>query len=55
MELIQTIQQVGFPIAVSIYLLVQTSKQLNSVTLALNKNTDVINDLKEIIKINFKQ
>ncbi len=49
-EIISLISNVGFPIAITIYLLLTRDKTIDANTMAINKLIDVVEDLKEKIK-----
>lgn len=50
-DLINFISSVGFPAVVALVLLFKTNKQMEVLASTIQQNTDVINDLKEIIKL----
>ena len=43
-ELVQLITNIGFPMAVSAYLLIRLEKQLNSLSSSINKLNTIISD-----------
>lgn len=45
MEILDIIKDIGFPIAIAVYLLVFQNKKIESLETALNNNTTVLNKL----------
>ena len=49
-EIISAISQVGFPIAISVYLLVRFEKKLETLTKSINELNNQIKDLTKTIE-----
>ncbi len=55
-ELMNTIANVGFPVAISAYLLIRLEKQINSLTYSINKlNTIISTKLGVVIETEEKK
>lgn len=48
--IINIIQNIGFPIFIALYLLIEFRKTLNTLTESLNNNTQAINELMTLVK-----